>query len=224
VRIPAILLLLIAVTTEVCAANDRRAMTAEVDQFCEWMHLKRLTGLRAVHFSEGGHATGKVDISVDGRRRPYLVIFYRDRREQGQLKIFYFEPEDVDYDDHGLGFDTLKDYRRRAWAVEQVKKLNQHLHWKWVFGPEIQAIGRDTLVTYETVRREEPKKMKYGDARRAHDTPSPPTRVNPALSNAESGSAEAERIIVTGVNIPTDAYVSFLVSPKGTVFAAFFGS
>ena len=46
-----------------------------------------------------------------------------------------------------------------------------------------------------------------------------------ATAQQDPGSvAEIERVIVTGSNIPTDPYITFLVSPKGTVFSAFMNS
>ena len=73
----------------------------------------------------------------------------------------------------------------REWAVAAAKKVNAHLKWKFAFGPEIQRIGRDIAVTYETVSREEQKRANYSYV---------------------------------------DPYITFLVSPKGTLFAAFMNS
>jgi hypothetical protein len=110
-----------------------------------------------------------------------LIFFW----QRGRVNIYAIEPENYDWHGHGIGFDTLKDPKTRRWAVAAVKRVNQHLGWKFAFGPEIQKIGRDVLVTYETVSREEQKRTGYSYV---------------------------------------DPYISFLISPKGTVFAAFMQS
>jgi hypothetical protein len=167
------------------AADEHRKIGATVDQFCSWNGLKRVSELRDIgnwktRQQSGGNA--RFDLVVDGKRKQYRLIFFWDH---GVAKIYSIEPENYDWHGHGIGFDTLKDPQTRAWAVAAAKKVNQHLHWKFAFGPEIQRIGHDIVVTYETVSREEQKRMNYSYV---------------------------------------DPYISFLVSPKGTVFAAFMES
>jgi hypothetical protein len=145
-----------------------------------------------------------------------MIFFWH----HGRAKIYSIGPENYDWHDHGVGFDTLKDPKIRRRAEAAAKKVNKHLKWKYAFGPEIQRIGRDIAVTYETVPREQPKKQKYFVGR-AQQRPSQPTRTNSASSGA---AAEVERVIVTGSNMPIDPYITFLVSPKGTVFSAFMNS
>jgi hypothetical protein len=206
------------------AADEQREIAATVDQFCSWTGLKRVSELRDVgHWKSlpdsGGNA--RFDLVVDGKRTPYRLIFFWKR---GRAKIYSIEPENYEWHGNGVGFDTLKDPKIRQWAVAAAKKVNAHLKWKYAFGPEIQRIGRDIAVTYETVARKGSSRMDYSDVGRAQEPPSAPKRINPTLSRTAPTSAEAERVIVTGVNIPTDPYITFLVSPKGTVFAAFMNS
>jgi hypothetical protein len=167
------------------AADERREIVATVDQFCNWTGLKRVSELRDIgHWKtrqdSGGNA--RFDLLVDGKRMQYRLIFFWER---GVAKIYSIEPENYDWHGHGVGFDTVKDPKTRQWAEAAAKKVNAHLHWKFAFGPEIQRIGRDIAVTYETVSREEQKRMNYSYV---------------------------------------DPYITFLVSPKGTVFAAFINS
>jgi hypothetical protein len=190
------------------AAAEQREIVATVDQFCGWTGLKRVSELRDIgHWKSlrdsGGNA--RFDLLVDGKRTQYRLIFFW---QHGRANIYSIEPENYDWHGQGVGFDTLKDPKTREWAVAAAKKVNAHLKWKYAFGPEIQRIGRDIAVTYETVPRP------------------PPTRTTPVLSSAAPASigGNVERVIVTGSNIPIDPYITFLVSPKGTVFAAFMNS
>jgi hypothetical protein len=208
------------------AADERHEVAATVDQFCSWTGLKRVSELRDIgHWKtlhdRGGNA--RFDLLVDGKRTQYRLIFFW---QHGRAKIYSIEPENYDWHGHGVGFDTLKDPKIRQSAVTAAKKINVHLKWKYAFGPEIQMIGRDIAVTYETVPREERKKTKDFYVGRAQEQPSPPTRTNPARSGTAPAATEAtaERVVVIGSNIPTDPYITFLVSPKGTVFAAFMNS
>jgi hypothetical protein len=207
------------------AADGHREIAATVDEFCSWTGLKRVSELRDVgHFKSlhdsGGNA--RFDLVVDGKRTKYRLIFIW---QHGRAKIYSIDPENYNWHGHGVGFDTLRDPKIRQWAVAAAKRVNAHLKWKYAFGPEIQRIGRDIAVTYETVPREKPKNTKYSDVGRAQETPPPPIKTSPAQSGAAPATeATTERTIVTGSNIPTDPYITFLVSPKGTVFAAFMGS
>lgn len=167
------------------AADERVAIAATVDQFCGWTGLKRVSELRDIgHWKtredSGGNA--RFDLLVDGKRTQYRLIFFW---QHGRAKIYSIEPENYDWHGHGVGFDTLKDPKVREWAIAAAKKVNAYLKWKYAFGPEIQRIGRDIAVTYETVSREEQKRTNYSYV---------------------------------------DPYITFLVSPKGTVFAAFMNS
>ena len=163
--------------------RDRVAMVRELDQLCSWTGLRRLTDLRDLQPWKRPRDSGcsaKVDLALDGKRRHYKLNF---AQYHGSLKICNFIPDDYEWYGVGIGFDTLKDPAARAFALAAVKKLNEHLHWKWKFGPEIQRAGGDILVSYETVSPKDPNYALY-----------------------------------------IDPYVSFLVSPKGTVFAGFFGA
>ena len=178
------LLTLIALSAA-SALDERRKIAAAVDEFGGWTGLKRVSDLRDIgHWKtrevSGGNA--RFDLIVDGKRMPYQLIFFWDH---GAAKIYSIEPENYDWNGHGVGFDTLKDLKIREWAEAAAKKINAHLKWKYAFGPEIQRIGRDIAVTYETVSRKEQKRMNYSYV---------------------------------------DPYITFLVSPKGTVFAAFMNS
>jgi hypothetical protein len=167
------------------AADERTEIAATVDQFCSWTGLKRVSALRDIGHWKTLHDSGgnaRFDLLVDGKRTQYRLIFFW---QHGRAKIYSIEPENYDWHGHGVGFDTLKDPKIREWAEAAAKKVNAHLKWKYAFGPEIQRIGRDIAVTYETVSREEQKRMNYSYV---------------------------------------DPYITFLVSPKGTVFAAFMNS
>jgi hypothetical protein len=174
----------LAASPPTVSSGDRAAMLRELEQLCGWTGLQRLGDLRDARCGSEHDAgcVAKVDLAVDGKRTHYRINFCR---EHGRLKICNFIPENYDWHDVGLGSDTLKDRQARAYALAAVKKLNQHLQWKWVFGPEIQRVGHDIVVSYETVSPEEQKKSGYSYL---------------------------------------DPYISFLVSPKGTVFAGFFGA
>jgi hypothetical protein len=190
------------------AADERREIVATVDQFCNWTGLKRVSELHDIGHWKSLHDSGgnaRFDLLVDGKRTSYRLIFFW---QHGRAKIYSIGPENYDWHGHGVGFDTLKDPKIRKWAEAAAKKINAHLKWKYAFGPEIQRIGRDIAVTYETVPRP------------------PPTRASPVPSNAVpvATGGNAERVIVTGSNIPIDPYITFLVSPKGTVFSAFMNS
>jgi hypothetical protein len=206
------------------AADEQRQIAATVDQFCSWTGLKRVSELRDVGHWKSLHDSGgnaRFDLLVDGKRTHYRMIFFW---QHGRAKIYSIEPENYDWHGHGVGFDTLKDPKIRQWAEAAAKKVNAHLKWKYAFGPEIQRIGRDIAVTYETVPREKPTRMKKSYVGRAQESPSPATITKPAPTGAAGSAAEVERVIVTGSNIPTDPYITFLVSPKGTVFSAFMNS
>jgi hypothetical protein len=167
------------------AADEQREIAATVDEFCSWTGLKRVSELRDIGHWKSLHDSGgnaRFDLLVDGKRTQYRLIFFW---QHGRAKIYSIEPENYDWHGHGIGFDTLKDPKVREWAVAATKKVNAHLKWKYAFGPEIQRIGHDIAVTYETVSREEQKRMNYSYV---------------------------------------DPYITFLVSPKGTVFAAFMNS
>jgi len=189
-------------------ADEHRQIAATVDEFCGWTGLKRVSELRDIGHWKSLHDSGgnaRFDLLVDGKRTQYRLIFFW---QHDRVKIYSIEPENYDWHGHGVGFDTLKEPKIRKWAEAAAKKINAHLKWKYAFGPEIQRIGRDIAVTYETVPRP------------------PPTRATPFPSSAApvATGGNAERVIVTGSNIPIDPYITFLVSPKGTVFGAFMNS
>jgi hypothetical protein len=140
--------------------RDRAAMLSELDQLCSWTGLQRLGDFRDPRCGTGSDegCVARVDLAVDGQRTHYRINFCR---EHSRLKICNFIPDKYDWHDVGLGYDTLKDQAARAKALAAVKKLNEHLHWKWTLGPEIQRVGRDILVSYETVSHEEQKKSGY---------------------------------------------------------------
>jgi len=203
-----ITILTLGAVSAALAADEQREIAATVDQFCSWTGLKRVSGLRDVGHWKSLHDSGgnaRFDLVVDGKRTQYRLIFFW---HHGHAKIYSIEPEKYDWHGQGVGFDTLKDPKIRKWAEEAAKKVNAHLRWKYAFGPEIQRVGRDIAVTYETVPRP------------------PPTRIIPVPSTARPTEAGAgvERVIVTGSNLPIDPYITFVVSPKGTVFAAFMNS
>jgi hypothetical protein len=190
------------------AADEPREIAATIDQFCGWTGMKRVSELRDIGHWKTLHDSGgnaRFDLVVDGKRTRYRLIFFW---EYGRAKIYSIEPENYDWHGHGVGFDTLKDPKIRRWAEAAAKKVNAHLRWKYAFGPEIQRIGRDIAVTYETVPRPPPTR-----------TISIPSKTAPTATEAG-----AERVIVTGSNLPIDPYITFVVSPKGTVFAAFMNS
>ena len=167
------------------AADEQREIAATVDEFCSWSGLKRVSELRDIGHWKSLHDSGgnaRFDLLLDGKRTQYRLIFFW---QHGRAKIYSIEPENYDWHGHGVGFDTLKDPKIREWAVAAAKKVNARLKWKYAFGPEIQRIGHGIAVTYETVSREEQKRMNYSYV---------------------------------------DPYITFLVSPKGTVFAAFMNS
>jgi len=175
----------IAALSTATAADKQSKIAYTVDQFCAWTGMKRVSELRDIGHWKNRHASGgnaRFDLLVDGKRTPYRMIFFW---HAGAAKISSIMPENYDWHDHGVGFDTVKDRKIRKWAVAAAERVNAHLQWKFAFGPEIQKIGRDIVVSYETVSREEQKRMNY---------------------------------------FYIDPYVSFLISPKGTVFAAFIGA
>jgi len=189
-------------------ADEHRQIAATVDEFCNWTGLKRVSELRDIGHWKSLHDSGgnaRFDLLVDGKRTQYRLIFFW---QHGRAKIYSIEPENYDWHGHGVGFDTLKNPKIREWAEAAAKKVNAHLKWKYAFGPEIQRIGRDIAVTYETVPRP------------------PPTRTThvPSIAARTATGGNVERVIVTGSNIPIDPYITFLVSPKGTVFSAFMNS
>jgi hypothetical protein len=186
-RITALLLLAfatVAASPRDASSTERAEMRDELQRLCSWTGLQRLGEFVDVRCGSGSDAgcIAKADLAVDGKRTHYRINFCRGH---GRLKICNFIPQDYDWHDVGLGYDTLKDRQTRASALAAVKKLNQHLQWKWAVGPEIQRVGHDIVVSYETVSPEEQRKSGYSYL---------------------------------------DPYVSFLVSPKGTVFAGFFGA
>jgi hypothetical protein len=167
------------------AGADERQIASTIDEFCSWTGMKRISELRDIGHWKTLHDSGgnaRFDLLIDGKRTKYHLIFLW---QQGRAEIYSIEPENYDWHGHGVGFDTLKDPKIREWAEAAAKRLNAHLKWRYAFGPEIQRIGRDIAVTYETVSREEQKRMNYSYV---------------------------------------DPYITFLVSPTGTVFAAFMNS
>jgi hypothetical protein len=198
----------LAIVFTAAAADERAKIANTIDEFCSWTGMKRISELRDIGHWKTLHDTGgnaRFDLLFDGKRTRYRLIFFW---QHGRAKIYSIEPENYDWHGHGVGFDTLKDPKIREWAEAAAKKVNAHLKWKYAFGPEIQRIGRDIAVTYETVPRP------------------PPTKTTPVPSSTAPASygGNVERVIVTGSNIPTDPYITFLVSPKGTVFSAFMNS
>jgi hypothetical protein len=82
------------------------------------------------------------------------------------------------------------------------------------------GVGFDTL--------KDPKIRKWAEAAakkvNAHLKWKSKTTPAPSSAPPVATGGNVERVIVTGSNIPTDPYITFLVSAKGTVFAAFMNS
>ena len=57
----------------------------------------------------------------------------------------------------GIGYDTLKDLRARAFALAAVNKLNRHLRWHWFSDARMQKIGSHILVVFETISPQQKK-------------------------------------------------------------------
>src|SRR5688500_4371275 len=113
---------------------DHATMLRQLDQVCRWTGIPRVDDLRQVEYWQQDRDAGckaKVFLVLEGRRVDYSVEF---RRERGQLKFWAFSPPDSAWaakrsdwrDFKGLGFDTLKDSRARAFALDAVNKLNRH--------------------------------------------------------------------------------------------------
>lgn len=194
------------VVSSAAAADEHAKIAYTIDEFCSWTGMKRVSELRDIGHWKTRHDTGgnaRFDLLVDGKRTQYRLIFFW---QHGRAKVYSIGPENYDWHGHGVGFDTLKDPKIREWAEAAAKKVNAHLKWKYAFGPEIQRIGRDIAVTFETVPRP------------------PKTAPVPSSAAPAATGGNVERVIVTGSNIPIDPYITFLVSPKGTVFSAFMNS
>jgi opacity protein-like surface antigen len=150
-----------SVLSAAVAADHRAEIAATVDQFCTWTGLKRVSELRDIGYWKTLHDSGgnaRFDLLVDGNPSQYRLIFFW---QHGRAKIYSIEPDNYDWHGHGIGFDTLKDPKIRERAEAAAKKVNAHLKWKYAFGPQIQRIGRDIAVTYETVSHEEQKRLNY---------------------------------------------------------------
>jgi hypothetical protein len=172
-----LLLLSIGAMSSRAATNERELSeaTRAADEMCTWTGLRRVSALRDTP------TEFEVDLAVDGKRIHYKANV---TRTNGRLKINHLMPIRFDWHDVGLGYDTLKDPEARAVAVKAVQKANAYLRWRWASRPQIQRVGRNMVVSYETVTREQQKKSGYAYL---------------------------------------DPYVSFLVTPKGTVFGFFVG-
>ncbi|MGB9474302.1 MAG: hypothetical protein WCE87_04450, partial [Candidatus Udaeobacter sp.] len=168
-----------AVVFTATAADERGKIANTIDEFCAWTGMKRVSELRDIGHWKTLHDSGgnaRFDLLVDGKRTQYRLIFFW---QHGRAKTYSIEPENYDWHGHGVGFDMLKDPKIRDWAEAAAKKVNAHLKWKYAFGPEIQRIGPDIAVTYETVPRP------------------PPTRITPVPSSAPPAATggNVERVI-----------------------------
>src|SRR5688500_13148497 len=113
---------------------DHATMLRQLDQVCSWTGIPRVGDLRQVEYWQQERDAGckaKVFLVLEGRRVDYSVEF---RRERGELKFWAFSPPDSAWPTKpsdwrgfkGLGFDTLRDSRARAFALDAVNKLNRH--------------------------------------------------------------------------------------------------
>jgi hypothetical protein len=143
-------------------AQSRKELSAPVDDLCSWTGMKRsgpIIRIERWRTANPGY-NASVRLNVDGAVRPYVVRFDSHRH------LMSFEPEpfyDLSKMSQGLGYDTVKDSKTRFTCVSAVDKLNQHLRWTWYGRPAIQQVGRDFIVTYETVSPAEQKKAMYLD-------------------------------------------------------------
>ena len=160
--------------------RERADITGAVDKLCGWTGLRRQESLEAIKRfprDENSRFQAQIRLIVDGSVTRYLIRF------DSKLNVTHFFPEHFDWGDVGLGYDTLKDTRCRGVCLAAVTRVNRLLEWRWKSAPEMQKVGNNFVVTFETASRRE----------------------------QETAS------------LPLDAYVSFLVTPKGTVFAGFWG-
>ena len=172
------------------SSADHSEMLRQLDQLCRWTGLRRLSDIQDVRYWNGRPGRAKVFLAMDGRRSEYEIKYYG---EPGRLQICGFIPETSALTAEGydwihcnaVGYDTLRDRRKRGFAIAAVNKLDRHLNWNWFEGPFMQECGRYILVTFQTVPNKELKKP--------------------------------------GVYY-VDPLVTFQVSPKGTVVAAWFGA
>lgn len=155
--------LMLGVCSVTASTDDHATMLGQLDQFCSWTGLRRLSDLRHVEYwKDGGGCKAKVLIAVEGRRADYDVEF---RREHGALKFWalrapdsLWAPNRSDWRDFkGIGYDTLKDRRARAFALAAVNKLNRHLRWRWSSDAAMQKIGTHILVVFETISPQQKK-------------------------------------------------------------------
>jgi hypothetical protein len=177
-RLPALFVLLGILAMSCRAASSESELvevTRATDEMCNWTGLRRVSSVRDTPTEFA------VDLAVDGKPTHYKA---NATRTHGHVKISHLMPVKFDWHDVGLGYDTLKDAKARAVALKAVQKANAYLRWRWVSRPQIQRVGRNMVVTYETVTREEQKRSGYAYL---------------------------------------DPIVSFLVTPKGTVFGFFVG-
>ena len=185
-KLPLLVISLFAFTS--CAtphynARARQEVTADIDQLCERTGMRRVSPIKSVERwrTPNPGSNVRLDIFADNAVQHYLIRFDSKRR------LLSFQAEDADLSGlaQGLGFDNVRNSRRRAVCIAAVTKLNSYLHWTYYGRPAIQKDGPNFLVTYETVSEAEQRKSNYGYL---------------------------------------DPYVSFLVTPRGTVIATFWGA
>lgn len=134
-------------------------MLRQLDEVCSWTGLRRLGDLRNLDYWKQGRdagCKGKVLLAVEGKRADYDFEF---RREHGALKFWallvpdsLYAPNGSDWRDfRGLGFDTLKEPRARAFALAAVNKLNKHLNWRWYGDPRMQKVAGYIIVVFEAI-------------------------------------------------------------------------
>jgi hypothetical protein len=154
---------------------DHATMLRQLDQVCSWTGIPRVGDLRQVEYWQQDRDAGckaKVFLVLEGRRVDYSVEF---RRERGELKFWAFSPPDSAWPTKpsdwrgfkGLGFDTLRDPRARAFALAAVNKVNRHLRWRWYSDARMQKVGSYIIVVFETLspqqRKEPGSSFRYVD-------------------------------------------------------------
>jgi hypothetical protein len=150
--------LLLAVTAMVCAScGDSQQvnavdgeLSANLDRLCAWTGMTRAGPIKSIKYPDKDDSSYvvSVELAVGKRIRAFRLWFDSDR----QLERFM--PDDLRIE-VGVGNDTLHDSQARDACMAAVRRLNEHLGWKWHSGPAIQKIGQDFLVTYQTLSDEQ---------------------------------------------------------------------
>lgn len=166
--------------TDAASPPNEAQFTKAVVDLCSWTGMRRpaKSQIQRVEPFDRGSVL-YLDLIVDGDTRAYRVSLDTEQR------VTSFMPQHFNFGDVGLGYDTHKDQRARAMCLRAIYRVNDRLGWKWVSGPQMQRVGQNYVVSFETVSEEE---------------------------QSESGGAFL------------DPYVSFLITPKGTVFGGFWGA